>query len=92
MLFKDISYLELWRPLFQQSRTICAILVEGNMRSNSAELFSLGPVVREWMLFIDIYNLDLWLPLCSLERYHLCNFGRRDNEEHFCEITLNLDL
>ena len=30
----------------------------------------------------------LWLPFCSAERNHLCNFGR---EEQFCEIILNLD-
>ena len=32
MLFKDISYLELWQPFVQQSQTVCAILVEGIMR------------------------------------------------------------
>ena len=35
MSFKDISYLELWQPYVQWSRTICAILVEGIMRNNS---------------------------------------------------------
>ena len=39
MSFKDISYLELWRPLFLRSGTICAILVEGIMRNNSVKLF-----------------------------------------------------
>ena len=29
--------------------------------------------------------------LCSLERNHLCNFGRRHHEEQFCEIILNSD-
>ena len=29
MTFKDISYLQLWGPFVQQSRTICAILTEG---------------------------------------------------------------
>ena len=27
MSYKDISYLELWWPFFQQGRTICAILM-----------------------------------------------------------------
>ena len=43
------------------------------------------------MHFKDISNLDLWLPFCSAERNHLCNFGRRHHEEQFCEIILNLD-
>ena len=38
MLFKDISYLELWQPFFVQwSRTICAILVDRIMRNNSVK-------------------------------------------------------
>ena len=39
MSFKDISYLELWQPLFQWSKTICAILVDGIMRNISVKLF-----------------------------------------------------
>ena len=35
MLFKDISYLELW----QLSETICAFSVSGVMRNNSVKLF-----------------------------------------------------
>ena len=37
--FKGISYLELWQTSVKQSITICAILVEGIMRSNSLKLF-----------------------------------------------------
>ena len=43
------------------------------------------------MSFKDISYLELWQPLCSMERNHLCNFGRVYNEEQFCEIILNLD-
>ena len=39
----------------------------------------------------DISYLELWQPLCSADRNHLCNFGRRYHEEQFCEIILNLD-
>ena len=28
------------------------------------------------MLFKEISYLQLWLPLCSAEQNHLCNFGR----------------
>ena len=31
MLYKDISYLELWQPTCSTQPTICAILVEGIM-------------------------------------------------------------
>ena len=36
---KLFSNLELWQPFFQQSKTICAILVEGFMRNNPVKLF-----------------------------------------------------
>ena len=39
MLFKDISYLELWQPFVQRTVTICAILEEGVMRNNSVKFF-----------------------------------------------------
>ena len=41
------------------------------------------------MLFKDI--IELWQPFCSVERNHLCNFGRMYHEEYCCEIILNLD-
>ena len=31
------------------------------------------------------------MALCSAERNHLCNFGRRHHEEQFYEIILNLN-
>ena len=43
------------------------------------------------MPFKGISYLELWLPFCSAERNHLCNFGRGYQEEQFCEIILNLD-
>ena len=39
----------------------------------------------------DISYLELWQPLCSGDRNHLCNFGRMYHVEGFCEIILNLD-
>ena len=39
----------------------------------------------------DISYLELWRPSCSVERNHLCFFGRKCYEEQFCEIILNLD-
>ena len=43
------------------------------------------------MSFKDISHLELWWPLCSWDRNHLYSFGRRNHEEQFCEIILNLD-
>ena len=43
------------------------------------------------MSFKDISSLELWQPLCSVDRNHLCNFGRIYHEERFCEIILKLD-
>ena len=51
--FEDISYLELCQPLFEQSKTICAILVEGIMRNISVKL---------------ILNLDKWFRRCHLKK------------------------
>ena len=39
----------------------------------------------------DISYLELWQPHCSMEQDHLCNFGGRHHEEHFCKTILNLD-
>ena len=43
------------------------------------------------MPFKGISYLELWLPFCSAEQNHLCNFGRGYQEEQFCEIIFNLD-
>ena len=44
------------------------------------------------MSFKEISHLELWLPFCSAEWNHLCNFRREYHEEQFCKIILNLDL
>ena len=36
-----------------------------------------------------ISYLELWQPVCSAERNHLCNFGRECYEDQFSEIILN---
>ena len=53
--------------------------------------FEFGHVVQEEMLVKDITYLELWQPFCSVERNHLCYFGRGYYEEQFYEIILNLD-
>ena len=58
----------------------------GNIHVN----IEFGPVVQKEMSFQDISYLELWQPLCSVDWNHLCNFGRR-HEEQSCENILNLD-
>ena len=43
------------------------------------------------MPFKDISYLELWWPICSANRNHLCTFGPGHYGEHFCEIISNLD-
>ena len=52
--------------------------------------FEFGPVVQEEMPFKGISYLELWQPFCSVEHNHWCHFGRRYQEQQFCEIILNL--
>ena len=48
-------------------------------------------MAQKEMSLKDISYLELWQPLCSADRNHLCNFNRRHHEKQFCEIILNLD-
>ena len=69
-------------PVVCQSKTICAILVEGIMRYIYVKLF---------LKFKDISYLELCWHFCLVEWNHLCYYARGHYEEHFCEIILNLD-
>ena len=39
------------------------------------------PLFQEEISFKDISYLELWQPLCSVDRNPLCNIGRRHHEE-----------
>ena len=43
-------------------------------------------MVQKMSLKVISY-LELWQPHCPANQNHLCNFGRRHNEEQFCEIS-----
>ena len=47
-------------------------------------------MVQEVLSFKDISYLELWQVLCSVNWNHLCNSGRR-HEEQSCVIILNWD-
>ena len=68
MSFKDISYLELWQPLVQRTRTICAIFVEGIMRNDPVKYFEFEPVVQEEMPSKGISFLSGVLAALSFRR------------------------
>ena len=53
--------------------------------------FKFKSVAQEDMLLKYIYCLEVWLPFCSAQQNHLCNFSRGYYEEHFCENIYNLD-
>ena len=78
-------------PFVQHSRTICAILVEGNYEKHFFEIIlNLDQWFRK-MPFKDIAYLELWWPLCSAERNHLFSFGPGHDVENLCKIILNFD-
>ena len=91
MSLQDISYLELCRPFVQRSGTFRAILVKGIMRNNFVKLCSIwtsgsgGNVIKR-----HFFSRVLAAPLLGGAE-PLRNFGRRNHEEQFCEIILNLD-
>ena len=91
MIFKDISYLELWQP---------------SCSAKQNHLCNFGRGYHEEQFCEIILNLDQWFrrrsrlkdflyralaPSSSVKRNHLCNFGREHYGEHLCEIIFKLD-
>ena len=76
----------------QLSRTICAILVESNIRNILVEYFKFRPVAQK-VLFDDCSISQLWWPICSTESDHLGIIGLYGlyglYEIYFCETFLN---
>ena len=48
------------------------------------KLYEIWTSGSEDMSFKDISYLEIWQPLCSVDWNHLCNSGRRHDEEHSC--------
>ena len=76
MVFKDISYLELWRPFCSGEQNHLCNFGRSHHKEQFCEIIS---------------YLELWPPFCSAEPIYLCNFDRGYSEVQFCEIILNLD-
>ena len=90
MSFKDISYLELWRPFSSVEWNHCAIWVEGIIKNFNVKLYEIGTSGSRDVV-LKISYVELWRPSCSVERNHLCNFERGHHGEHSCEVIWNLD-
>ena len=81
MLFKDISYLELWWPFSSVEQNHLCNFGRVHHEGQFCEIFEFGPVDQEEMLFKDISYLELWWHHCSAKWNHLCNFRRMHHEE-----------
>ena len=89
VLFKDISYLELWRPLYSADGNHLYNFGRGYYEEQFyAFISNLGQWSRRCRL--KYFYLGLWRPLCSVEWNHLFNFERGNHEEHPCEVIWNL--
>ena len=86
MLFKDISYLELWQPFCSAERNNLCNFGSGYLEEQYCEIIlNLDLWFRRCHLKISY--LELWQPSCSVEQNHLCIFCIG----HYDEIILNLD-
>ena len=84
MLFKDISYLELWWPFCSAERNNLCTFGRGYPEEQFCRLFWI------WTRCLKIFNLEHWQPSSSAEQNHLCNFYQGHYEEQFCEIILKI--
>ena len=74
-------------PFLPRSKTICAIYYRGHFEKHFCEV--IWNVVQE-MSFKDIYYIQLWQQLYSVEWNHFCNLSIGHYEEHSYGIILNL--
>ena len=89
MAFKDISYLELWRPFCLAERNHLCNFGRGYYEEQLWEIIlNLNQWFRRRGLIKDISYLELWWPFCSAGLNHLCNFDVGYQEEQFCGIII----
>ena len=89
--FKDISYLELWKPLCSADPNY---LCNFDRRYHQIQwnYFEFGPVVQEEMQFKCISYLDIWQTFGSAECNHMCNFARGYYEEQILACGSGADV
>ena len=90
MLFKGISYLELWQPFCSTERKHLCNFGRGYYEDQLCEIIlNLCQWFSTWRLKISY--LELLRPSCSVEQNHLCNFERGHHGEHSREVKCNFD-
>ena len=90
MLFKYISYLELWQPLCSVDWNHLYNFGRRHHEEQFVKLFRIWTNGSGEKPFKGISYLELWQPFCSAECYHLCKCRRGYNEKQFCENILSL--
>ena len=73
MSFKDISYLELWRPFCYVERKHLCNFGRGYQEEKFCEIILNVDQRFRRCVFKGISYLELWRPLFSGKRNHLCN-------------------
>ena len=90
MLFKDISYLELWQPFCSVDWNHLCIFCRRHHEEQSFEIILNLDQWFRWKCCFKVFLSGALAGFCSVEHNHLCIFGRGYYEEQFCEIILNL--
>ena len=89
MLFKGISYLELWQPFCSTEHKHLCNFGRGYYEDQLCEIIlNLCQWFRTWRLK-DFLSGTL-AALLLVEQNHLCNFERGHHGEHSCEVIRNL--
>ena len=84
MSFKDISYLELWRPFCSAKQNHLCKFGRGYQEEQFCEIIL---SLDKWFRRCHLKNsyLELWQPHCLVEWNHLCNFIRGHHGDHSYE-------
>ena len=85
MLFKGISYLELWQPCSAERNHLCKF-DRGYQEEQFCEIILNLVSGSGGDVSLKISYLEFWQSSCSVERNHLCNFERGHHGEHTFEV------
>ena len=91
ILFKDISYLELWEHFCSEEWNHLCNFGRGYYEEQFCEIIWIWASGSGGDIVYKISYLELWQPSCSVEQKSLCKFRRGHHGEHSCEIIWNLD-
>ena len=87
MLFKDISYLELWQPFCSAVQNHLCNFGRGCYEEQFCEIIlNLGKWFRRRCRLKDLLSRALAALLFRGAVFFLCNFERGHHREHSCEV------